>query len=58
MEAMLRKRKQALLTQRDLDANAKPAKQPGGLTKLWSFVSGASSEASQQSLALVELEVG
>ena len=57
MEAMLRKRKQALLTQRQLDANNKPSKQPGGLAKLWGFVSGAASDSPEQSLALIELEV-
>ena len=58
LEAMARKRKQAVLTQRRLDATHEGAgKQPGGLNRLWSFVAGAAADAPEQSLATIELEV-
>ena len=56
MEAMLRKRKQALLTQRDLDASQQPAARPGGLARLWGFVSGSQAGGPEHSLGLAELE--
>ena len=55
---MARKRKQAALTQRRLYATHKgAAKQPGGLTRLWSFVAEAAADGPEQSLATIELEV-
>lgn len=55
----MRKRKQAVLTQRQLESSHKASgKQPAGLSRLWSFVAGGPANAPEQSLASIELEVG
>ena len=58
MEAMVKKRKQAVLAQRKVEQGTDAGtKQPRSLTRLWSYVAGGSAEGPQQALASIELEV-